>query len=367
MDKKRLTIEKWVYGGHGLARDEGRVLLTPFVIPGEAVEVEPIDKLHARLVEIERPSEVRIQPGCPYFGVCGGCHYQHAPYEYQLRQKVEIVREVMRRIGKFEAPAEISIIAAQEWQYRNRVQLHHLRGRIGFLKAGSHELCPIAHCPISSPQINEVIADLSKTRLPAYVRTVEVFTNGSDAMIGGKPAALDYVAAGFTFRVSAGSFFQVNRFMLDALISATVVDADSAVDLYAGAGLFSLPLAQRCKRVIAVEGNASAAADLKFNARSAGLDIDVHHADVDKWIETLEIGPELLVADPPRAGLGKTVTRHIVRLRPRRIHIVACDPATLARDLAVLLANGYRIDRMIVADLFPQTYHVETLVHLSAS
>ena len=363
----RITIEKWVYGGDGLARDSGRVVLTPFVLPGELVDVEPVDKLHAKLVQIEHPSEIRVQPRCPYFGDCGGCHYQHAPYEYQLKQKIEIVREVMRRIGKFDPPEEISFIAGTEWHYRNRVQLHHSRGRVGFLKAGSHELCPITHCPISSPEINGVIADLAKSGLPLHVRTVEVFTNGTEVMVAGKPEALDYSAAGFEFRVSARSFFQVNQFLIDELIKATVTEAESAVDLYAGVGLFSLPLAQRCKQVIAVEGNASAAADLRFNARRAGLAIDVQQANVDDWIATLDEAPELLVADPPRAGLGKTVTGHIVRLRPQRIHIVACDPATLARDLAVLFNSGYRIDQMIVADLFPQTYHVETLVHLSAS
>jgi 23S rRNA (uracil1939-C5)-methyltransferase len=363
----RITIEKWVYGGHGLARDEGRVVLTPFVLPGEVADVEQDDKLHARLVQIERPSDIRIQPGCPYFADCGGCHYQHAPYEYQLKQKVEIVREVMRRIGKFDAPEQIGVIAGTEWQYRNRVQLHHSRGRVGFLKAGSHDLCPIRHCPISSPQINAVIGDLSKRDLPHYVRTIEVFTNGTEVMVGGKPEAIDYVAAGFTFRVSARSFFQVNRFLIDALVEATVADAESVVDLYAGVGLFSLPLAQRCKEVTAVEANASAVSDLKFNAARAGLDIKVQHANVDDWIAALDVAPELLVADPPRAGLGKTVTKHIVRLRPPRIHIVACDPTTLARDLAVLLNNGYRIDQMLVADLFPQTYHMETIVHLSAS
>jgi 23S rRNA (uracil1939-C5)-methyltransferase len=363
----RITIEKWVYGGQGLARDSGRVVLTPFVLPGEIVDVEPVDKLHAGLVEVERASEIRIQPRCPYFADCGGCHYQHAPYDYQVQQKVAIVREVMRRIGKFEAPSEIDVIAGTEWHYRNRVQLHHVRGRIGFLKAGSHELCPITHCPISSPEINGIIADFAQHGLHPHVRTVELFTNGTDVMVAGKPDALDYSAAGFVFRVSARSFFQVNRFLIDELVTKTVTEAESAVDLYAGVGLFSLPLAQRCRQVIAVEGSASAAADLRLNARRAGLSIDVQQAKVDDWISTLDVGPELLVADPPRAGLGKTVTQHLVRLRPRRIHIVACDPATLARDLAVLLNSGYRIDQMIVADLFPQTYHVETLVHLSAS
>jgi 23S rRNA (uracil1939-C5)-methyltransferase len=367
MNTNKVTIEKWVYGGHGLSRVSGRVWLTRFVLPGEVVEVEPIDKLHARVIEIQKPSEIRVPAPCPYFATCGGCHYQHAPYSYQLEQKVAIVREVMRRIGKFEAPEEIEVIYGPEWQYRNRVQLHHSRGRVGFLRSGSHELCAITHCPISSPRLNEVIGELAGGGLPHYVRTLEVFTNETEVMRGGRPASIEYPAAGFQFRVSGRSFFQVNRFLVDALVNSVVADADSAVDLYAGVGLFSLPLARRCRHVVAVEGGASAATDLRFNAERAGREIEVQHANVEEWIAGLEVAPALLTADPPRAGLGKIVTRHILRLRPPRVHIVACDPTTLARDLAAFLSNGYRIGRMTVIDLFPQTYHVETVVHLSAS
>jgi 23S rRNA (uracil1939-C5)-methyltransferase len=367
MSSHKITIEKLVYGGQGLGREDGRVVLAPFVLPGEEVEVELVDKLNARLVRIDKPSEARITPGCPYFGVCGGCQYQHAPYEYQIRQKVEIVREVMQRIGKFSAPDEIEVISGPEWEYRNRVQLHGSQGRVGFLEAGSHRLCAITHCPISSPRINEVIADFAKRGLPPHLRSVEVFTNETDVMVGGKPQSIDYPAAGHQFRVGARSFFQVNRFLVNALVNAVIRGAETALDLYAGVGLFTLPLAASCDRVTAVEGSASAVADLEFNAARAGLDIEIHHAPVDDWIGALSTAPELLVADPPRTGLGKIVSRHIARLRPPRVHIVACDPATLARDLAVLLGAGYRIDRMIVVDLFPQTYHIETVVHLSAS
>jgi 23S rRNA (uracil1939-C5)-methyltransferase len=356
-----VTIEKLVYGGEGLARDEGRVVLAPFVLPGERVEVERIDNLHARLIRIDQASPVRVDPPCPYFGRCGGCDYQHAPYAYQLEQKVAILREVLQRIGKFPAPEQIEVISGPEWEYRNRVQLHHDNGRIGYLAAGSHRLIDIAHCPISSPRINEEIAKLRARRLPRSVRTVELFTNENDTGV------LDYPAAGYSFRVSPGSFFQVNRFLIDALVNAVVTGASTAVDLYAGVGLFSLPLAASCDRVTAVESSASAVADLEFNAKRAEAAVNIVKSDVDEYIANLEAAPELLVADPPRAGIGKVVTRHLVRLKPARIHIVACDPATLARDLAVLLAGGYRIDRMLLVDLFPQTYHMETVVHLSAS
>jgi 23S rRNA (uracil1939-C5)-methyltransferase len=356
-----VTIEKLVYGGQGLARDAGRVVLTPFVLPGEHIAVERTDKINARLVRIEKASPIRVAPPCPYFGTCGGCDYQHAPYPYQLEQKVAILREVMQRIGKFSAPERIEMISGPEWEYRNRVQLHHDNGRIGYLGAGSHRLVDITHCPISSPRINQEITRLRGEQLPRSLRTIEVFTNERDT------GTLDYAAAGYSFRVSPGSFFQVNRFLIEALVNTVVTSASTAIDLYAGVGLFSLPLAACCDRVTAVESGASAVADLEFNARRAEAQVDVVKSGVDEYIESLQTPPELMVADPPRAGLGKAVTRHLVRLKPPRIHIVACDPATLARDLAMLLAGGYRIHRMFLIDLFPQTYHMETVVHLSAS
>jgi 23S rRNA (uracil1939-C5)-methyltransferase len=138
-----ITIEKLVYGGDGLARVDGRVVLTPFVLPGEQASVEQRDQLHARLLQVEQAAPERVEPGCPYFGVCGGCHYQHAAYEFQLDQKVSILREVMRRVGKFDAPADIQVISGPEWQYRNRSQFHIRDGKLGYLKTGSHELVPI--------------------------------------------------------------------------------------------------------------------------------------------------------------------------------------------------------------------------------
>jgi 23S rRNA (uracil1939-C5)-methyltransferase len=369
-----VTIEKLVYGGEGLARNEGRVVLIPFVLPGERAEVERTNNLHARLMRLETTSEVRVAPGCPYYRVCGGCDYQHAPYDYQLQQKVAILREVMQRIGKFAAPYDTELISGPEWQYRNRVQLHYAHERIGYLEAGSHRLCPISQCPISSPKINEVIAELDRMarerRFPRHLRSVEVFTNENDVQLSGfEERPLELSAAGYTFRVSPRSFFQVNRFLIDALVTAAIgdVSASTALDLYAGVGLFSLPLSGRCKHVVAVEGGKSAAADLRANAERAGAHIEIHYAAVDDYVASLDATPELLLADPPRAGLGKLVTQHIVRLKPPRLHIVACDPTTLARDLSTLLSSGYRVNRMILVDLFPQTYHLETVVHLSAS
>ncbi len=391
-DQLQLTVEKLVYGGHGLSRLEGRVVLTPLVLPGEGITVETVDKLHARLLRVDSPAEVRVPAPCPYFAICGGCHYQHAPYEYQVAQKVEILREVIRRVAKFDAPADIGVVTGEPWAYRNRTQLRVRDGQIGYLRMGSHELCPVDHCPISSPRLNEAIAALAELvkdrRWPSFIRAVELFTNEQEVQFnvietekplakhffewasagipGYAAGALEYKAAGYEFRVGPRSFFQVNRYLVDALASVALegLQGDSVLDLYAGAGLFSLPLSKQFGRVVAVENSVSAVADLKFNSSRAGVDLEAIRADASEFLTGLEVTPDCVVADPPREGLGKSAVRQLLRLKPRELVIVACDPATLARDMAALTAGGYQLKSMTMVDLFPQTYHLETVARL---
>jgi 23S rRNA (uracil1939-C5)-methyltransferase len=388
-----VTIEKLVYGGYGLSRTDGRVLLTPFVLPGEVAVVEQTDKLHTALIHVEHTAPERRHAPCPYFGTCGGCHYQHAPYPYQFEQKLEILREVTRRVGKFEAPADIPVVSGHQWHYRNRTQLHVEDGQIGYMRMGSHELCAVHECPITSLRLNEAILALTRIvkdrRFPAFIRTVELFTNEEQVQFnvlesdrpaarhffewcaseipGYVPGAIDYEAAGVRLRVGPRSFFQVNRFLLEDLVESAVGDAEgrSAFDLYAGVGLFSLPLKARFAEVTAVESGASAVSDIRTNAERAGVAVHVVRHSVDEFLSSVAEAPDFIVADPPREGLGKQVVRELVRLKAPRLHIVACDPSTLARDLQPLLASGYTLDRMILVDLFPQTYHLETVVHLS--
>ena len=188
---REVTIEKWVYGGRGLARLDGQVVLAPFVLPGEVVEVaverERPGLVEARLLGVVTPSVERVAAPCPYFMRCGGCHYQHAPYEFQLARKVEVLREVLRRVGKLDAPEEIAVIAGAPLEYRNRVQLHLAGGEIGYLEAASNRLCPVEHCPVSSPAINAALGSLRKMRrnkrFPAFVRTIELFTNESEVQV----------------------------------------------------------------------------------------------------------------------------------------------------------------------------------------
>ncbi len=393
-----VTIEKLVYGGDGLGRIDGQVVLAPFVLPAELVSLETVrvksGLLRGNSPEVLTGSEHRVQPRCEYFGTCGGCHYQHADYAYQLTQKVEILRETLRRLGGISVDDEIPVISGDPWFYRNRVQLHFANGASGFHRMGSHELRTIDHCYISAPVLVEAIARMQEAvkrpEWPGFLRSLELFTNGSELQLNvldaGRPVAarffdwcatflptlapgaIEYQAAGSRFRISGGSFFQVNRFLLDALVAEVLSDSggEYAVDLYAGVGLFSLPLRGHFKRVHAVERGGSAYRDLEANLAGVDGSIKAIHASAENYLPSdLESRPDLLVVDPPRAGLGQQTTQAILNLKPKRLTIVSCDPATLARDAKVLL-TAYQIRRLALIDLFPQTYHFETVMHLEA-
>jgi 23S rRNA (uracil1939-C5)-methyltransferase len=383
-----VKVEKWVYGGDSMARIEGRVVFVPFVLPGETTRVQLKDgDMHATLVEIVEPAPERVLvPPCPLYTRCGGCHYQHAPYEFQLERKVDILREQLRRVGKIKWEGEIATVSGPPLAYRNRAQFHLANGKIGYLAPASHTLIPVdGDCPISSPRINEALAQMRDRmpdrRFPHFVHSLELFTDETNVQINiletDRPVAksfyewcqstvaLEYSTTFGKFRVSPRSFFQVNRFLIDQLVEAAIGDAtgETALDLYAGVGLFSLPLARKFSKVAAVEGGTTAARDLEVNAQNAGLVIQHLQGRVEDHLARMTATPDFIVADPPRAGLGKTVVAHLARLKPPKLTIVSCDPATLARDVAGLA--DYKIDKLTLIDLFPQTYHLETVAELS--
>jgi 23S rRNA (uracil1939-C5)-methyltransferase len=390
------TIDKWVYGGEGLARIDGRVVLVSHVLPGETVRISAGEDIRSELLEVVTPAPERVTPPCSLFAECGGCHYQHAPYEFQLARKVEILREQLRRVGKIDYADEIEIVSGPPLGYRNRVQFHIVEGHIGYVAPRSHELIPVTgDCPIASPKINQTLADLrvrmGDRRFPRFLRSLEIFTNETEVQINivdterpvaqsffqwtGSVLGLDYPTSVGTFRVSPKSFFQVNRFLIEKLMDVALdagrrvegqggspVEGNVALDLYAGVGLFAIPLASRFKKVIAVESGSNAVRDLEFNAKRSEIKIRAERVRVEDYIAQLDRTPDFVLADPPRSGLGKQVVSHLERLAPPRITIVSCDPATLARDLAGL--KSYQIEKMTLVDLFPQTYHMETVVRL---
>jgi 23S rRNA (uracil1939-C5)-methyltransferase len=389
-------IEKLVYGGEGLARVEGQVLLAPFVLPGERVAVRArqanTGMLRARgLPEILVSAPDRVIPRCEYFTQCGGCQYQHANYELQVSQKIGILRETLQRLGRIEYSGEIAAVTGEPWFYRNRIQLHFENGKSGFRKFGSHEIRDIDHCYISSPVLVDAIKKLDwackQPQWPKFLRSLELFTNEHELQVtigetnrpvaarffewcatflpGFAPGAIEYEAAGFNFRISRGAFFQVNRFLIDTLISEALGDRKGsyAIDLYAGAGLFSLPLSQRYERVEAVERGGPAFRDLEHNAGRSAPNVRTVKNSAEDFLRGLQETPDLIVSDPPRAGLGKEATSEVLRLLPQELVLVSCDPATLSRDLKQLL-DSYEIARLTLVDLFPQTYHFESIAHL---
>lgn len=395
---ERLHIEKLVYGGEGLARLDGQVVLVPYVLPGEEVEVKTQRVKNGLLrgvtSNVLEPAAQRIQPRCEYFGECGGCHYQHADYSAQLEAKEAILRETLARLGSITYERDIKMVSGEPWNYRNRIQLHAANGRLGFHRAGAHEIERIKHCEISSPLLNEVIRSMASAvgqpQWPKFLQSVELFTNEHDVQLtivdSQRPVAarffewcstfiphfaagaIDYPAAGHTFRISRGSFFQVNRYLIDALVQESLgnLGGEHALDLYAGAGLFTLPLAEHFRKVQAIERGGAAFRDLEWNVQSKAEQIEVVKASAEVFLTSVKKAPDLIVADPPRTGLGKEVTGELLRIAAPQLVLVSCDPATLARDLKVL-GEKYRISEMSLVDLFPQTFHFETIVRLVLS
>lgn len=428
----RLKIEKLIYGGEGLARltgketGPGKSVFVPFVLPGEEIEAEVTEEkpgfARARLESVIERSQLRVEPHCPYFQRCGGCHYQHISYENQLATKADILRETLRRTAKLELPCELQIHASPPWSYRNRTRLKVQATpdfAIGYYKFRSHDLLPIEQCPISSPLINRAIAALwEKGRtigLPGSLREIEFFANEADDSLllelylahgtPAKPAqqaceamaellpqvlgvvafeqtregqfadprklaelketSLQYNVGPHRYRVSAGSFFQVNRFLLGEMgaIVTGGASGDLALDLYAGVGLFSVVLARSFPQVIAVEASQTAHADLRHNAPP---EVKAVRATTDQFLaRNSQLRPDLVVADPPRSGLGEKVVRGLGELGAPRVTYVSCDPSTLARDLRGLESLGYRIEQAHLLDMFPQTFHIESVFHLA--
>jgi 23S rRNA (uracil1939-C5)-methyltransferase len=425
-----LKIEKAVHGGDGLAHlppDEhgkGKSVFVPFVLDGERVEASLVDQKpgfdRAQADKIIESSSARVDPRCPYFQRCGGCHYQHATYDYQLQMKAAILRETLRRTGKIDLPCELRVHASPLWNYRNRsrfkVQISP-EFAFGYYRFRSHDFLAVDQCPISSPLINraigEIIAFGSTNELGAELCEIELFANATDDKLlaevyGPSKTArrdarqlaeklatvmteiigvavfehlrdqhsqpkllahfgqvdLEYQTKMANYRVSAGSFFQVNRFLIDELVRIVTGGASGrvALDLYAGVGLFSVILATSFAQVIAVESSQTSYSDLRHNAPQ---EVTAVQATTERYLEGTPLRADLVVVDPPRGGLGERNVRNLARTNSNRITYASCDPSTLARDLRTFVSLGYRIEEADLIDLFPQTYHIESVVRLA--
>jgi len=431
----QLTIEKLVYGGDGLARlpaDEhgpGKAVFVPFVLEGERIEALLLEQkrgfARGQAETILQASSQRVEPHCPYFRRCGGCHYQHTSYQHQLEIKTAILKENLRRIAKLELETEITIHPSPPWNYRNRTRLRVRAApefALGYYRHGSHELLPVEECPVSSPLINRAIAAVwqmgRRRTVPDGIHEIEFFANADDTQLlieascelgtpstpvrewaatlpttlpgfagivvfqarssgaSGtavpKPIAasgargLSYQTDAASYRVSAGAFFQVNRHLINELVKIVTdgYSGETAVDLYAGVGLFSTALSRRFAQVIAVESSQTSHADLLHNSPA---NVKAVRATTADFLQSPggKPRPDFVVLDPPRSGLGESVVQSLVGLGAHRMTYISCDPATVSRDLAGLLSAGYRIEQVHLVDLFPQTYHLESVFHLA--
>ena len=421
-----VRIEKAIYGGAFLARAEGKAVFVPLVLPGEQARVRVVEEKRgyatAEVEEIVEVAAERVAPKCAHFGACGGCNYQHADYAAQLKFKKAILRETLER-GHVHAPEEMAVLAGEPWGYRNRIRVaFDAEGNVGYRGQRSHAVIAIAECPIAAPLLVRAAlagGEIARRQAPRLrLSETALFCDAEEkallaqvAASGGEKSrfeefaqewaetvpelkgvefasatergqsslavarwgasSLPYRAAGFEYRVDQGAFFQVNRLLVDGLAETVTGKARGAAgprgglawDLFAGVGLFARRLAEQFEQVIAVETATTAVAALDNNL--AGTSATAVKATT---IEFLRAGrnerPDLIVVDPPRTGLGAETTELLGRIGAPEVVYVSCDPATLARDLSALIGMGYAIEEITLADLFPQTFHLETVVKL---
>lgn len=388
-----VATERLAYGGDAVARHNGLAVFIPLAAPGERLRVRVTDlkKNFARAVieQVLFPADSRREAPCRYFGECGGCQLQHINYAAQLEAKAGFVRDALERVGRIDWPHEIEIKHAREFGYRARAKIKIERhaeapARIGFARAGSRSVCDVTSCAILLPELDAALASLREavTNNPGLIEgagaIAEINIAAGDSavsfepLVGGLPGGvLSQRVAGFTLRFSPATFFQVNPLMLEALVNEAVGEESGslAVDLFAGVGLFTLPLGRRYARVIGVESDRRAAGFALENVTANKLaNVDVHQTNAALWLEKIagtgDPAPDLVLLDPPRTGAADTIPNVIAR-KPSRITYVSCDPTTLARDLRKLLDGGYELRRVVGLDMFPQTYHVETVAGLA--
>jgi 23S rRNA (uracil1939-C5)-methyltransferase len=405
-----LRTERLAFGGATIARHQGMAVFVPFAAPDELVRVEVTEVqksfLRAKLVEIVEPGPDRVEPKCRHFGECGGCNYQHVSYEAQVRAKQEFVRDALTRIGRFDWPEEVTVHHAEPWSYRSRTQLklkatsgrrpdgsegrlrrHERQPQqddgaptpkvpvIGFHRAHSHSVLDLEECPVLAPdlwhgvgKVRQALTGLPRKEWPYQVEG-SCGVDGaswSPDMPGMRKDLVEHEVLGFRYLIEPDSFFQGNRHLVHKLVECGIGDERGglAFDLYAGVGLFSMPLSQRFERVVSVEDERRAATLGRVNAKMNRCN-NVHYLrkTTEQFLASNKEKPELVLMDPPRLG-AKPAIPMLLELGAERIHYVSCDPQTLARDLRSFVDGGYELLSVEAVDMFPQTYHVECVARL---
>jgi 23S rRNA (uracil1939-C5)-methyltransferase len=380
-----VEIERILPGGVGLAHTGGMTIFVALAAPGDRLSVT-IDRVQgnvsfASIKEILTSSPVRVEPPCPYFGSCGGCDFQQMTYEAQLANKAEIIRDCLRRIARLEKPPDVAVVPSpKEWRYRARAtwQVDQEQDSVGYYERASRRVCDVADCAVLVPVLQTTLEQVRATPLDAFpdgLKHIDVVVGDDGVSLA--PEFADFHTSEVSlkvldevYRYNAEAFFQINHDLLARLIATALpnVTGETALDLYCGVGLFTIPLARRFNRVLGIEANPVASGFARRNLQQAQLgNSRIFTSTVTEWLRAnvRTLGSvDFILLDPPRAGAESVVIKSILDLHPKRISYVSCDPATLARDLKKLLAGGYTLDSIAAFDMFPQTHHVETVLQL---
>ncbi|CAN5437727.1 23S rRNA (uracil(1939)-C(5))-methyltransferase RlmD [soil metagenome] len=380
-----VSIEKIIPNGFGLAFAENLTFFVSLAARGDKLRVK-INQLKgktafAEIVEITKASANRVEPRCAYFGRCGGCDFQQIDYQTQLEAKVGIVRDCLSRIGKINYEKEIEIIGSpRDYEYRARAAWHidTRRKKIGYFQRNSHQVIDVKTCPILTPELQNLLTELRETveweSFWAEIVEVEAANSGGEVSIYSNEIVepteeISFQSNGNRYFYDAQSFFQGNPFLIESLIETATKNAkgETALDLYCGVGLFTLPLTKNFSKVVGIEGNERAVDFARKNIENARIEhAHIFAENVSEWLaenaaELHEI--DFVLLDPPRAGTEKETIENLLKIKPKEISYVSCEPSTLARDLRIL-SESYSIESITAIDLFPQTHHVETVVRL---
>jgi 23S rRNA (uracil1939-C5)-methyltransferase len=388
-DRVTIAIEAVAFGGEGLGRVGRIVLFVPFTVEGDVVEaqVTEVRKRFARgrLARLVTPSQHRVEPRCLYYGLCGGCSYQHIGYDHQLYLKKQQVKDACERIGKLPAPPVSDAVPSPlVYGYRGKADFHVEMApgrppRIGFMDVGGGRLVDIKRCEIVDDSINE---RLELLRGKAADGTVPVsggrFTIWSGALpddaddpFVGRVAAVERIVGEHSFMVPSDGFFQANTALIARLVKevtriSDLSDQEKVVDVYCGSGLFSIFLAPAAAEIFGIETNGDAIRCARVNAERAGINnIRFIQGDAGEILRrrfaTSGKAVDILVLDPPRTGCDEKTLSAVAQIKPRTLIYVSCNPATQARDIRYLTDRGFTLKELMPIDMFPQTAHIEVI------
>lgn len=375
---QKITVEKMVFGGHGLARTDSGVLFVENGMPGEILDVVPESKKHdcviVKPVRFVKTSDHRREPPCRYSGVCGGCDWLFIDYSQQLLFKRDIFIDCLRRIGKLDNLPEPEVFGSPEFRYRLRAQIKiGDNGICGFYRKKSNDIVSINHCPLLCDQINELLKNIPVISDKVNCGNLKLIAGDSsitsDPVLSGVTFSSAIITvAGYKFNVTGDSFFQSNRFLLEKLGTWAIphVRGRTCVDLYGGTGFFSVMLSSGFEKGILIESvqNQVTAAQRNFEANRLNQ-FKAVHAEAEQVKGIIAGVPDLLIIDPPRPGLTRKAREQIAMIGAKKILYVSCNPSTQSRDVGFFVKScGFRILNMALFDLYPNTHHMETAILL---